>query len=59
MEKDARNEVVPEGSAGADPPAESASINRRDLLRLTLSAGPGSRSTGSSTFRDAGRDEGL
>ena len=41
MEKDARNEVVPEGSAGADPPAESASIDRRSLLRLTLTGGAG------------------
>ena len=41
MEKDARIEVAPEGSAGADPPAESISINRRNLLRMGVLGGAG------------------
>ncbi len=41
MEKGTRIEVDPEGTADASPPAELTSINRRNLLRMTVLGGTG------------------
>jgi formate dehydrogenase major subunit len=41
MDKGARIEVGSEGSGGDEPSAESASIDRRSLLRMTLLGGTG------------------
>ena len=41
MEKGTRIEGVSQGSAGANPSAESSQVNRRNLLRMTVLGGAG------------------